>query len=122
MKDNQSKRANVEHPVCEFTATELAENRMRDIGFTDRHPPIWYFSASVGRETTFSLTIRKGTGIFKIDVIDEEFGQPYDYQWILSQQGSANKFAEAVKVKVIENMIKLQDEGIISGYAPDMYI
>lgn len=104
-----------------ITSTILPDATMREIGFTDHRPTHWYYSARVGHEIFFSVTIPKDGGRLRIDVLDEAFGQPYDYQNILSRHPKL-QFALEVKENVEREMKKLSKAGIIQGFKPGMYI
>lgn len=56
-----------------------------------------------------------------IAVLDEDFCQPYDYQFILDNHPD-NKYAQAVKEFVEKEMDKLQKLGLISGHVKGEYI
>ena len=71
----------------------LSEPEMRKIGFTDHAKDNWYFCRMLrfpkkklyrDFEISFSVTIPKNGDDIRIDVLDEAFLQPYDYQRILS--------------------------------------
>ena len=71
----------------------LSEPEMRKIGFTDHAKDSWYFCRMLrfpkkklyrDFEVSFSVTIPQNGNDIRIDVLDEAFLQPYDYQRILS--------------------------------------
>lgn len=71
----------------------LSEPEMRKIGFTDYAKDNWYFCRMLrfpkkklyrDFEISFSVTIPQNGDDIRIDVLDEAFLQPYDYQRILS--------------------------------------
>mgnify|MGYP007119899505 CR=1 FL=1 len=62
----------------------LEDKKMREIGFTDFRKDTWYFSRMLKKEISFSLSVNKeNPADFRIDVLDDDFCQPYDYQSIL---------------------------------------
>lgn len=70
----------------------LPESEMRKIGFTDHVKDNWYFCRMLrfpkkklyrDFDVSFSVTIPKNRDDIRIDVLDEAFLQPYDYQRIL---------------------------------------
>lgn len=64
----------------------LPDDEMRKIGFTDANPEVWYFSRGIEHDVSFNVSIPKnGIDDLRIDVLDEEFFQPYDYQAILDR-------------------------------------
>lgn len=91
-------------------------------GFSNHNEPNLYYSKMVAPEISFSLTVDKKTKQIKnIDVLDENFLQPFDYQSILLKDNS-HKFAREVFDKVNEVLNRLQKDGIISGYQRGMYV
>lgn len=104
----------------------LSDEEMRDLGFTDHSKTRWYFSKRIKyvQEISFSITIDKTNSDIEIDVLDEAFLQPYDYQAILNRSSSASScnYALVVHSQVQYWMKKMQDEGVISGYVPNDYI
>lgn len=70
----------------------LSEPEMRKTGFTDHGKDNWYFCRMLrfpkkklyrDFDVSFSVTIPKNRDDIRIDVLDEAFLQPYDYQRIL---------------------------------------
>lgn len=99
----------------------LPEEEMRELGFTDHSNKHWYYVQRVAQDITFNLTIPKDGGRLAIDVLDEDFGQPYDYQAILKRSPKL-EFAQKVKIQVESLMESFTEKGIISGYKKGMYI
>lgn len=56
-----------------------------------------------------------------IDVLDEDFGQPYDYQWILSQNPDF-AYARQVAANVERELRVLADAGVLVGWKEGMYV
>lgn len=108
----------------------LTDEKMKEIGFTNYHEPNWYFCRAIqfpkekgykGFNISFSVTIPKdGSGI-RIDVLDEDFCQPYDYQKIL-ESDSAFKPCLIVKEQVEKWMEYLQSNKVLSGHVFGEYI
>lgn len=107
----------------------LSDEEMRKIGFTNYYEPNWYFCRSIKfpRETryrgfniSFSVSIPKGSDI-RIDVLDEDFCQPYDYQHMLNKNPTF-KPALIVYEQVEEWMEYLQSKGVLSGHVKGEYI
>ena len=75
-------------------------------------------------EISFNVTYYeepyKGANL-EIITIDEDFGQPYDYQSIL-EKNPKQVYALQVKDFVEEEMRKLKEAGIISGHSYGEYI
>ena len=99
----------------------LPDVDMRGLGFTDHAGDNWYYYVKVESDITFNLTIPKNGGRLRIDVLDEDFCQPYDYQRILKDNPSF-PYALAVKARVENQMERLSEAGVITGYTPGMYI
>ena len=98
----------------------LADDSMRDAGFrlVDRN---WYYMKTLERDLSFNVTIDADTEAVRIDVIDELFCQPYDYQTILRRNGD-HPLANPIYHAVEHEMARLAKLGIISGHNPGDYI
>ena len=100
----------------------LHEDRMRKFGFTDNKKDTWYYCRMLKGEISFSISINKeNPEDFRIDVLDDDFCQPYDYQYMLSKNKN-HKYAKAIMEKVEEQMEKLQSWGIVEGHIYGEYI
>ncbi len=56
----------------------LTEQQLKDFGFTDYDPPYWYYCRKLSNNITFNITILKfEPSAFIIELIDEDFLQPY---------------------------------------------
>lgn len=109
--------------------------KMREIGFTDYAKDRWYFCRGLqinfngtkkkrglnNVDISFSVTIPKDGSDIRIDVLDELFCQPYDYQYILGKD-PGHKVANDVKEQVEYWMEKLQEEGVLEGHVKGEYI
>lgn len=108
----------------------LSEPEMRKIGFTDHAKDNWYFCRMLrfpkkklyrNFEISFSVTIPKNGDDIRIDVLDEAFCQPYDYQRILHDHPD-HKTAFIVQNEVEKWMDYLQEKGVLSGHIRGEYI
>lgn len=72
-------------------------------------------------EISFSVTIPKNGDDIRIDVLDEAFLQPYDYQRILSDHPD-HETALIVQEQVERWMDYLQEGGVLSGHIRGEYI
>jgi hypothetical protein len=72
-------------------------------------------------DNDISLTIKMSKESVYINVIDEDFGQPYDYQRIL-RDNPEHDIALDIHSKVQATMKRLSDAGIIEGYVANDYI
>lgn len=101
----------------------LPDEKMRQLGFTDRNKNVWYFHECWGDiEISFNVRIPKDNPKdLEIDVLDENFLQPYDYQYILSRIPD-QKVALMVKNRVDRCMTRLIDGGVLSGWKVGDYL
>lgn len=104
-----------------ISANILPEARMRELGFTDHLETTWYYNTRVGNGVSFNVSIPKDGSRLRIDVLDEDFLQPYDYQMFLEKTPNL-AFALGVKAGVEFQMETLSKAGVITGYSKGMYI
>ncbi|MFP7486277.1 hypothetical protein SFC65_19125 [Priestia filamentosa] len=91
-------------------------------GFTNHREPTLYFCRKLTENITFNLSVNKKTlKVEKLDVLDEDFLQPYDYQEIL-MTNKDHPFAKHIYYKVNDMLNKLQNDGIITGFNIGMYV
>ncbi|MCL1696345.1 hypothetical protein [Lysinibacillus sp. BPa_S21] len=91
-------------------------------GFSNHHEPTLYFCRILIDDISFSISVdKKSLWIKNIDVLDENFLQPYDYQRILMNDMN-HKYARMVFDKVDVVLNKLQNDGVIEGYTRGIYI
>ena len=88
----------------------VTEKELRDYGFTDWSNGHWYYCKNLYKQDiSLNLDILKADySHVEIDVLDENFGQPYDYEWLLSVNKNA-KIANKVKKaydKIIKKLLK----------------
>lgn len=111
-------------------ANILSDTEMQKIGFTEYRKGYLHFSRLItfpkdkrynGLEITFNVTIPKDNSDISIDVLDEAFCQPYDYQRML-EDNPEFKIALIVKEQVEEWMKYLADTGVITGHNYGEYI
>lgn len=136
-KDAETETEKVElnsHGVnAKIKAHIFDDTRMREFGFTDYAKDRWYFCRGINFkdvkkkkglsniDISFSVTIPKDGSDIRIDVLDEWFCQPYDYQYIL-EKDPGHKIANIVKEQVEYWMEKLQEEGVLKGHVRGEYI
>ena len=99
----------------------LSDDKMREIGFTDYDEKKWYYCKSLSKEISFSVTIPKDGSDIEICTLDEDWGQYYDYQYIL-ERDQTNPFALGIKIKVEDCMRYLQNKGVLFGHEYGEYI
>lgn len=80
----------------------------------------WYFCREKN-DISFNVTIPTDGSDAWIDVLDEDFLQPYDYQYMLKKNHKA-EFPNKVKEWVESWMEYLDEEGIIEGHKYGEYI
>lgn len=109
-------------------ATILSDEEMREIGFTDFAKNRWYFGKNIKfpksrfqPDISFDVTIPKDGSDINIEVIDEDFGQPYDYQYILEKTPNFEPCL-VIKEQVEDWMTYLQNKGVLSGHVYGEYI
>lgn len=104
------------------SASEMIEYGFRRIEHETVDVPYWSYCTwlvpKYGIEFDLSLY---DDGLVRIDVLDDDFGQPYDYQKLLDSD-PYYMFPRQVFWEVDELMHKLQDDGFISGYHTGMYV
>lgn len=108
----------------------LDDDLMRLAKFTDLSDDRWYycrFLRPVSNDISFNLAIdKKDPSKWSIDILDEDFLQPYDYQWMIKRELEGEKFDgdfhwqinEIVEL-TMEHLVRL---GIISGWERGDYI
>lgn len=104
----------------------LPEEKMRELGFTDHRESYWCFCKIVYKDgmagISFNISINKNDPEdYRIDVLDENFLQPYDYQYFLSKNVNVS-CSQAVKKEVDTLMLWLKDAGIVSDWNVGDYI
>jgi hypothetical protein len=98
------------------------DNEMRKLGFTDYCEGYWYYHKDLNCDISFGLTVNKNdSSDMRIDVLDENFCQPYDYQYFLENNPNF-KVALEIQGKVEAIMFKLKEAGILSGHEYGEYI
>jgi hypothetical protein len=99
----------------------LSDDDMFGLGFTDHKKDTWYLCVRVETDITLNISIPKDGSRFRIDVLDEDFGQPYDYQNILKRHPKL-EFARSVKARVENQLELLTKSGVITGFTRGMYV
>lgn len=101
----------------------LDDAAMRELGFTNHMPGRWYLCRPVSADgdVTLNVVIGRTGDDWRIDVLDEWLGQPYDYQMLLNDNprfGYANEVADRCE----EWFGKLSEAGILNGWKSGMYV
>lgn len=101
----------------------LAEETMRRLGFTDHRKGHWYYCRSVSSDNdiTLNVDIAKDGSDWRIDVLDERFCQPYDYQYLLSVNPTLD-YPNKVADECEKWYRKLSDRGLLYGWHEGMYV
>jgi hypothetical protein len=117
-----------DHQNANIEFGNISEEELIKLGFRNNENDYYICKNLIGkREITFNLTIHKNDKRIKIDILDENFLQPYDYQSILKRQQfvngiNINSYSYRVHIKVQEIMKWLLDNNIIIGYQLGDYI
>lgn len=117
---------NENHNNANIKINILEEYRMRELGFTDYCKDTWYYCTRVIDKkkfiVTFNLSINKqNPKDFTIDILDEDFLQPYDYQAGIKMSPDFKPYLQ-VHRKVQKIMKYLIESGIIENYNLGDYI
>lgn len=107
----------------------LPEEEMRKIGFTDFRENYWYlgrvvYTSKLSKWSTISFNLsvcKTNPSDWRIDVLDDDFCQPYDYQYLIAK-GSPTEVAIKVNERVEEIMAELAEKGIVEGHIKGEYI
>lgn len=117
-----------DHQNANIEFGNISEEELIKLGFRNNENDYYICKNLIGKlEITFNLTIHKNDKRIKIDILDENFLQPYDYQSILKRQQfvngiNINSYSYRVHIKVQEIMKWLLDNNIIIGYQLGDYI
>lgn len=115
---------------AKIKANILSDKEMKKIGFTDYSKTTWFFCRNIkfpkeiryrGFDITFNVSIPKDNSDIHIDVLDEDFCQPYDYQSMLRKNPTFEP-ALIVYEQVEEWMEYLQSKGVLSGHVKGEYV
>lgn len=102
-------------------ASGVTTERLAAFGFFTASNRFFYMK-DLGCGVSFNLSIDKETlSDVKIDVLDDDFGQPYDYQAILIE-GHDNWFAKVIYEKVEKELAELQESHILTGHVRGDYV
>lgn len=100
----------------------LKEKTLLDFGFTKEPTSEFYMMSKLTSDISLNVEIDIETNNISIEVLDEDFLQPYDYQIMLKNPNYVPKIAKIVHHKVQNLMKELIDSGIIEGYVENDYI
>lgn len=111
------------HNNAALSMHPLEDATMRKLGFTDLRKGYWYLCRSVSpdSDTTLNVRIAKDGHDWQIDVLDENFCQPYDYQYLLSVNPTSD-YANNVADECEKWFRKLSEWGLLSGWHEGMYV
>lgn len=100
----------------------LKEKTLLDFGFAKQSTDEYYMMSKLTSDISFNIEIDIETSDISIEILDEDFLQPYDYQIMLKNPNYIPKIAKIVHHKVQKLMKELMDSGIIVGYKENDYI
>lgn len=99
----------------------LTEARMEKIGFRKSGIGWHYFKfLDSANKISYNVSIPFNED-GRIDILDELFGQPYDYEFLLEEDPKF-AFAQAIKAGAVYYTMLLQQQGVLSGYTCGDYI
>lgn len=123
-------KLNKNHVNAKIKGHILSDEEMRAAGFRknyyegtsyEKECPYWYFYRTLIDNIEFHVQIPKDGSDISIDILDMNFCQPYDYQYILDRNPK-QKFALDIRDRVEELIGYLQELGILSGHVRGEYI
>lgn len=92
-------------------------------GFRKINDDRFVYTRDLGCDICFYISINAlDLNDLKIDVIDDDFGQPYDYQLYIMDSEKPGRFVSAIYEKVEAELKNLQDAGIIQGHVRGNYV
>lgn len=104
------------------SASEMIEYGFRRIDYKGIDVPYWSYYTNLIPEYDIGFYLGLyDDGSIRIDVLDDDFGQPYDYQKLMDND-PYYMFPRQVFWEVDKLMHKLQDDGFISEYHTGMYV
>ena len=116
---------------AKIKAYMLTHEKMKEIGFNNYNKDSWCFRRMIkfpkenryrNFDISFSVTLKESDlEDLRIDVLDDDFCQPYDYQAGLERIPNFEPYL-IVKEQVEEWMKFLQDNGVLSGHEYGEYI
>lgn len=117
----------------------LSDEEMKRIGFSknyyegtdhEEYSPYWYFMRGIRfpdekrwrhMDIDFQVNIPKDGSDLNIMVLDMDFCQPYDYQYIL-ERNPEHECARIVRDEVEKWIEYLQEKGVLRGHKYGEYI
>lgn len=101
----------------------LDDAAMRELGFTDHMPDHWYLCRTVSADgaVTLNVVVGKEDGAWRVDVLDEWSGQPYDYQALLGDD-PGHGYANMVAGRCEWWLAVLSEAGVLDGWTPGTYV
>lgn len=112
------------HQNAAIVGHVLQEALMKDNGF--RYVPKlneWYLCSIIDKDITLNIKIPlDNPSNIRIDVLDESFCQPYDYQAMIINIPSYPAIAAKCYEHVNSKLAELQEVGIISGFVEGDYV
>ena len=98
------------------------KEKLLQYGFTNYNPERLYFCRMLDKDISFNLSIDINTlEILEIDILDEDFLQPYDYQSSIIR-GNPSKMEIRIFKAVNKLLTQLQEDGVIIGFTEGMYV
>ena len=102
---------------------EVTAKKLKAFGFSSNNPDRFYYFRDLGCDISFNISIdAKSLTDMKIDVLDDDFGQPYDYQAIIMERVEPGAFVIAIYEKVEAELERLREAGILVGHVRGQYV
>lgn len=122
MKKYDNVELNEFHCNTKLKGKILGTEEMKKLRFRENEEK-WYLFKPLKEGIELFVYIYKDNPTDRVDiqVIDEDFGQPYDYQSCLERNPS-HSFALKIQDLVEKEISKLQEAGVISGHVFGEYI
>lgn len=129
IENNEPVEVNSNGVNIKIKANILSDDEMQKIGFTEYRKGYLHFGRMIqfpkeysrDIEISFGVTIPRDGSDIRIDVLDDAFCQPYDYQRILRDDPNF-KTALIVQEQVEKWMKYLEEAGVIQGHVYGEYI
>lgn len=109
------------HNNADIQVHVLDDRSMRRLRFTDNILDEWYYCHILDGSISFNMRIKKDGSDWRIDVLDEDYLQPYDYQCSI-MLGRPTAYARKIKKLVDDQMLRLIAHGVISNWEIGNYI
>lgn len=107
---------------------DITAAQIERLGFTQRRKGTYYLCRTLSNHNGLTITLNISFDVvgyrhLKIDILDETYLQPYDYQAYIKQYAHRiPKLAGNIHIAVQQYMMQLVDEGLLLDYQRNDYI